>query len=317
MNFKKAISVAAIAELIDAEVIGDGTALVTGINEIHKVRTGDLTFVDVQKYFNKSLTSAASFVILNERIDCPEGKTLLLHPEPFSAYNFLTQHFQPFEYLQGTVSASAKIGEGTIIEPNAVIGNHVTIGKNTLIRANVVIHAHTTIGDNVIIQSGTVIGTDAFYYKKRATGFEKWHACGRVLIENDVEIGACCTIDKGVSGDTIIGEGTKIDNHCHIAHGVVVGKRCLLAAQVGIAGKTIIEDDVTLLGQVGVSPSITIGTKAVISAQSGVSKSLAGGKAYFGSPALPIREHHKQAAALRKMPELLQKLRAQEKKETE
>ena len=309
MKLKQPVTLKAIANLINAEIIGDENALVTGINEIHKVQKGDLTFVDVEKYFSKSFKSAATFIIVNKKVDAPEGKSLLFHEDPFSAYDSLTQHFQPFEYISTPQSSSSQIGEGTIIEPNVIIGNHVKIGKNCHIRANVVLHAHTEIGDNVIIQSGTVVGTDAFYYKVRSDKFEKWHSCGRVLIQNDVEIGALCTIDKGVSGDTIIGEGTKIDNHCHIGHGVVIGKRCLLAAQVGIAGKTTLEDGVILYGQVGVSKSLTIGSKAVISAQSGVSKSLPGGKAYFGSPAVPIRTHHRERAALRGLPALIEKLK--------
>lgn len=309
MKLKQPVTLKAIAELIEAEIIGDENALVLGINEIHKVETGDLTFVDVEKYFNKSFKSAATFIIVNKKVDAPEGKSLLFHEDPFSAYNFLTQHFQPFEYISTPHSTSAQIGEGTIIEPNVMIGNHVKIGKNCHIRSNVVLHAYTEIGDNVIIHSGTVVGTDAFYYKGRTDKYEKWHSCGRVLIHDDVEIGALCTIDKGVSGDTIIGKGTKIDNHCHIGHGVVIGKKCLLAAQVGIAGKTILEDGVILFGQVGVSKSLTVGANAVISAQSGVSKSLPGGKAYFGSPAVPIRTHHREKAALRGLPALMEKLK--------
>jgi UDP-3-O-[3-hydroxymyristoyl] glucosamine N-acyltransferase len=313
MKLKQPIPVSEIAKLIDAEVLGDNSAIVTGINEIHKVENGDLTFVDVQKYFKKSLTSAASFVILNERMECPEGKVLLLHKDPFSAYNFLTQHFRPFEYIKNEVASTAIIGEGTILEPNVIIGEYVKIGKNSLIRANTVVHAHTTIGDHVIIHSNSVIGSDAFYYKKRENGFEKWHSCGRVIIEDHVEIGALVTIDKGVSGDTIIGAGSKIDNHCHIAHGVVVGKNCLFAAQVGIAGKTTIENGVTLLGQAGVSTNLTIGQGASISAQSGVSKSLDGGKHYFGSPAMPIMQHHRQMASLRGLPDLIKRLEQLEK----
>ena len=307
MKFKNPVPLKEIAALINAKIIGDENALVIGINEIHKVTTGDITFVDVEKYYKKSLTSAASYIIINKEIECPEGKALLVLEDPFTGYNTLTQHFQPFECLQKE-STNNSIGEGTIIEPNVVIGEHVKIGKNSHIRANVVLHSYTEVGDNVIIQSGTVVGTDAFYYKKGPNGFEKWHSCGRVIIENDVEIGALCTIDKGVSGDTIIGQGTKIDNHCHIGHGVVIGENCLLAAQVGVAGKTHIKDGVVLYGQVGVAQSLTIGEKAVISAQSGISKSLEGGKAYFGSPAVPIRTHHKEKVALRNLPELMKKL---------
>ncbi len=306
MKLSKPVRIKAIAEQINAKISGIEDALVTGLNEIHKVEKGDLTFVDVEKYYSKSLQSAASFIIINKEVECPEGKTLLICDDPFSAYNSLTQYFQPFEYV--TSNATPQVGKGTVIEPNVTIGAHVTIGKNCLIRSNVVLHAYTTIGDNVIINSGTIIGTDAFYYKGTPNGYEKWHSCGRVIIENNVEIGALTTVDKGVSGDTIIGEGTKIDNHCHIGHGVVIGKNCLLAAQVGIAGKTTLEDGVILFGQVGVSKSLTIGAKSVVSAQSGVSKSLEGGIAYFGSPAVPIRKHHKEKAALRKLPELLPKI---------
>lgn len=306
MKLSKPVAITDIAKQIGAEVIGDNNGMVTGINEIHKVTAGDLTFVDVEKYYKKCFNSNATFIIINNAVEPPTGKTLLVCEDPFSAYNALTQHYQPFENI--TANNQYQVGEGSVIESNVTIGENVKIGKNCLIRPNVVIHAHTTIGDNVIIHSGTIIGTDAFYYKGRPDGFEKWHSCGRVIIENDVEIGALTTIDKGVSGDTIIGQGTKIDNHCHIGHGVVIGKNCLLAAQVGIAGKTTIEDGVVLLGQVGVSKSLTVGAKAVISAQSGVSKSLEGGKAYFGSPAVPIRTHHKEKAALRKLPGLLPKL---------
>ncbi len=314
MKLGKQVTVKEIAALINAKVIGDENAIVTGINEIHKVEVGDLVFVDVERYFSKALKSEASFVLINKEIDCPEGKTLLFHENPFSAYNKLTEFFQPYEYVKEN-SKTAKIGEGTIIEPNVILGEHVTIGKNCLIRSNVVLHSYTIIGDNAIINAGTVIGTDAFYYKGTDEGFTKWHSCGRVIIEDNVEIGALCAIDKGVSGDTIIGKGTKIDNHCHIAHGVVIGKNCLIAAQVGIAGKTKIGDDAVLYGQVGVAHGLTIGEKVSISAQSGVSKSLAGGEAYFGSPAQPIRTHHKEQATLRKLTKLLPKILALLKRE--
>lgn len=313
MKLSKQVTVKEIAALTNAKIIGDENAIVTGINEIHKVETGDLTFVDVERYFSKSLNSDASFILINKEVDCPEGKTLLFHENPFVAYNMLTQFFQPYEYVNPN-SQTATVGTGTIIEPNVVLGEYVTIGKNCLIRSNVVLNSHTTIGDNVIINAGTVIGTDAFYYKNTPEGFVKWHSCGRVIVEDHVEIGALCTIDKGVSGDTIIGQGTKIDNHCHIAHGVVIGKNCIIAAQVGIAGKTHIGDNVVLYGQVGVSKSLTVGAKSVVSAQSGVSKSLAGGKAYFGSPAQPIREHHKEQATLRRLTKALPQILALLKK---
>jgi len=308
MKFSSPISVVDIAKKIGAKIIGDESLMATGINEIHKVTQGDITFVDVKKYFHKSLSSAASIIILNEVVECPEGKVLLVCDEPFEAYNKLVIEQRPAQSLSSTISDTAIIHPSAIIEPNVVIGHHVRIGKYTYIQANVTIHAHTIIGDHVTVQPGTVIGSEAFYFKKNPNGYKKWHTGGRVIIEDHVDIGPCCTICLGVSGDTIIGEGSKLDGQVHIGHGAVVGKNCLLAAQVGIGGKTILEDEVVCYGQVGIAQNIRIGKKAVIAAKSGVSKSLEGGKIYFGIPAVELRKHHRQAAFLRQLPDLIKRL---------
>ncbi len=305
MKFSTPIPIQEIANLISAKIIGDDTRIASGLNEINKVEQGDITFVDVSKYFAKSLASAATFVILNEEIDCPEGKTLLLHPKPFEAYNRLAKLFRPVLLQNVLIAESAEVHPTAIIEPNVVIGHHVKIAENVHIQANTVIGEYVTIGKNAIIQANCSIGTDAFYYKKDENGYQKWRSIGRVIIEDEVEIGAGTTIAKGVSGDTIIGYGSKIDCQCHIGHGVVIGKHCLFAAQVGIGGKTIIGDNVVLYGQVGVAQRVTIGDNVVISAKSGVSKSLEGGKAYFGAPAVEAREAYREMAAVRQLPEFL------------
>lgn len=303
MKFVSPIPVKQLAEKIGATLVGDESLEALGINEIHKVEKGDITFVDVKKYFDKSLHSAASIIILNEETECPPGKALLICDKPFEAYNNIVIEHRPFEPLTKTISDTAKIHPTAIIEPGVIIGHHVEIGKNAYIQANVTIHEYTIIGDNVTIQSGTVIGTDAFYYKKHAYGYQKWRSGGRVIIEDNVEIGALCTINKGVSGDTIIGAGTKFDCQVHIGHGCVIGKNCLFAGQVGVGGKTIIGDWVTLYGQVGVAQKVKIGDKAIIGAQSGVSKSLEGGKLYIGSPANEARLMRRMFAALRHLPD--------------
>ncbi len=292
--------VADIAAQINAQLKGDDKQLVTGINEIHKVRTGDLTFVDHPKYYNKALESAATIIIIDQDVDVPEGKTILVHDRPFEAYNSLTKHYRPYKPIEHPISPESDIHESATIMPGCVIGDFVTIGKNTIIYPNVTIYSHSQIGDNCIIHSGTVIGADAFYYKKEKE-YIKWHSVGRVLIKNNVEIGANCCIDKGVSGDTIIGAGSKLDNMCHIAHGVVIGERVLMAACCAIGGKTRIENDVIMWGQVGVSKDVTIGEGAILSAQAGVSKSLEGGKHYFGSPAIEARQKYKEMAILRRL----------------
>ncbi|SKD08331.1 UDP-3-O-[3-hydroxymyristoyl] glucosamine N-acyltransferase [Chitinophaga ginsengisegetis] len=312
MKFEAPVAVTEIAAYIGAELVGNSQLMATGINEIHKVTPGDISFVDFEKYYNASLQSAATIIIINKKVDCPEGKAILVLDDPFSAYVKLVKRFRPFEPATKAISDSAVIGEGTVIQPNVFIGNHVRIGRNCLIHPNVTIYDYCEIGDNVIIHAGTVLGSDAFYFKKRAERevmYDKLESCGRVIIESDVELGAGCTIDKGVSGDTIIGRGTKLDNMIHIGHGTVIGRNCLIAAQAGIAGKAKIEDNVILWGQVGVNKDLTIGKGAVVLAQSGVPASLEGGKTYFGSPVEEARTKKKELAWIKRIPEMWEKLK--------
>lgn len=309
MKFPSVYPLKEIAALIGCEYVGNDDFPVHGMNEIHVVEPGDIVFVDHPKYYDKALQSAATIVLINKQVDCPEGKALLVSDDPFRDFNKLTKHFRPFQASGATISATAKIGEGTVIQPNTFVGNNVTIGKNCLIHSNVSVYDNTIIGNNVIIHSGTILGADAFYYKKRPEGFDQLLSGGRVVIKDNVGIGALCTIDKGVTGDTTIGEGTKIDNQVQIGHDTVIGKKCLIAAQVGIAGCVVIEDEVTFWGQSGTTSGITIGAKAVIQAQSGVAKSLEGGKVYFGSPAEEARTKMKQMANIKRIPELLEKLK--------
>jgi len=309
MKFNKTHTLKEIATIINCNYVGDAAFSVTGMNEIHVVTAGDIVFVDHPKYYDKALQSAATVVLINKEVDCPEGKALLISDDPFRDFNKLTNHFRPFTAANVSVSESAVIGVGTVIQPNCFIGHNVTIGSNCIIHSNVSIYDNCVIGDNAIIQAGTILGADAFYYKKRAEGFDQLLSGGRVVIENNVGIGALCTIDKGVTGDTIIGEGTKIDNQVHVGHDTVIGKKCLIAAQTGIAGCVIIEDEVTLWGQVGTTSGITIGAKAVILGQTGVTKSVEGGKSYFGTPIEESREKLKQLAYIKRIPELLKNLK--------
>ena len=309
MKFNKTYTLKQIAEIINSKYIGTDDFPVHGMNEIHVVEPGDIVFVDYPKYYDKALQSAATIVLINKEVECPKDKALLISDDPFRDFNVLTKHFRPFQFSNVSISESAKIGEGTLIQPNCFIGHNVQIGKNCLIHSNVSIYDNTIIGDNVIIHAGTILGADAFYYKKRPDGFDQLLSGGRVVIENNVGIGALCTIDKGVTGDTTIGEGTKIDNQVHVGHDTVIGKKCLIASQTGIAGCVIIEDEVTLWGQVGTTSGITIGAKAVIMGQTGVTKSVEGGKSYFGTPIEESREKLKQLANIKRIPEIIEKLK--------
>lgn len=309
MRFPSNVPLKEIADLLGCKFDGDEDMPVSGMNEIHVVEPGEIVFVDHPKYYDKALQSKASVVLINKQVERPDGKALLLSDDPFRDFNRLSRHFRPFEASGTSISPSASIGEGTVIQPNCFVGNHVSVGRNCLIHPNVVLYDHTVIGDNVIIHSGSILGADAFYYKKRPEGFDQLVSVGRVVIEDNVGIGALCTIDKGVTGDTIIGEGTKLDDQVHVGHDTRIGRRCLIAAQTGIAGAVVIEDEVTLWGQVGTTSGITIGEKAVVLGQTGVTKSIAGGKTYFGTPVDEAREKLKQLANIKKIPDIISKLK--------
>ena len=246
MKFNSQQTLKEIAKIINSEYIGVDDFPVFGMNEIHVVEKGDIVFVDHPKYYDKALQSAATIILINKKVDCPEGKALLISDDPFRDFNKLTKYFNSFIPSRTSISDTAQIGENTIIQPNTFIGNNVRIGKNCLIHSNVSIYDDAIIGDNVTIHSGTVLGADAFYYKNRPEGYDKLISGGKVVLEDNVDIGSNCTIDRGVTGETTIGEGTKIDNLVQIGHDTIIGKKCLIASQVGIAGCVIVEDEVTI-----------------------------------------------------------------------
>jgi UDP-3-O-[3-hydroxymyristoyl] glucosamine N-acyltransferase len=309
MKFPQPQNLKHIAELIDAEYVGKPDFEILGINEIHVVEQGDIVFVDHPKYYDKALESKATVVLINKKVECPEGKALLISEDPFTDFNKITKHFSPFEASGQAISDSAEIGENTIIQPNVFLGNRVKIGKNCLIHSNVSIYDGVEIGDNVQIHAGAVLGADAFYYKNRPTHHDKLLSGGSIKIGDHVEIGALCTIDKGVSGVTSIGEGTKIDNQVQVGHDTVICKKCLIASQVGIAGCVVIEDEVTIWGQVGIASGLNIGKKAIILAQSGISKDLKPNTTYFGYPADDIRKKYRELAYINRIPDIIQKLK--------
>lgn len=308
MFFPEPLNVAEMAQWLGADFVGNENIKIYGSNEIHRVEKGQITFADHPKYYEKAIYSPASVIILNAKLDCPNGKALIFSHDPFSDFNRITRRYSTFNAGSQSISSSAEIGHGTIIQPNTFIGDNVIIGKNCIIHSNVSIYNNCIIGNNVTIHSNTVIGSDAFYFKRRPDGYDKLISGGRVIIQDNVEIGSNCSIDRGVSSDTVIGEGTKLDNLIQIGHDTVIGSNCLFASQVGVSGCVNIEDNVILWGQVGVQKDLTIGQGAVVLGQSGVSKTLEGGKVYFGSPASDSREKMKELAYVKRLPELIKLL---------
>jgi UDP-3-O-[3-hydroxymyristoyl] glucosamine N-acyltransferase len=309
LQFPQPYTLQQIAQILDTKFVGKSDFKITGMNEIHVINPGEIVFVDHPKYYDKALNSKASVILINKEVDCPEGKALLISEDPFRDFNKLTDYFKRFQKADHNISDSAQIGDDTVIQPQVFIGHHVKIGKNCLIHPNVCIYDGVEIGDNVIIHAGVVIGADAFYYKNRQTYHDKLKSGGSVVIEDDVELGANTTIDKGVSANTIIKKGTKIDNQVQIGHDTIVGERCIIAAQVGIAGCVVVEDEATIWGQVGIASGLTIGKKSTILATSGISKDCEPGKTYFGSPAADVRKKYRELASVSRLPEVLSKLK--------
>ncbi|MDE7149896.1 MAG: UDP-3-O-(3-hydroxymyristoyl)glucosamine N-acyltransferase [Bacteroidales bacterium] len=311
MKFSKPYTIAELTALMPVQprLIGKADIRLTGMNEIHMVEPGDVTFVDAEKYYDMVLNSAADVILINKEVVCPEGKCLLVTEDPLSCFNALTRHFRPFEPCPSAISPTAEIGKGTVIQPNVFVGNHVKIGKNCIIHANVSIYDHTVIGDNVIIQSNSVIGGDAYYFKHDTCDtLRRIDSCGRTVLEDDVEIGALCAIDKGVTGDTIIGQGTKLDNFVQIGHDTHIGKHCLVGAHCAVAGVTTLGDHVILWADVMVNKDLVLEDGTVVLATSAVDKSLTKG-VYFGTPAIEARKKWKEMAAMRMLPDMMEKIK--------
>ncbi|MFN7280017.1 MAG: UDP-3-O-(3-hydroxymyristoyl)glucosamine N-acyltransferase [bacterium] len=317
MKFPAPVQLSDVASWIGARIVGDAGMYATGINEIHRVETGDLAFVDHPKYYRTCIESAASFIIIDRETDFPEGKVLLVVDQPFEAYLTIVRRYRSAPVQTDMISGDAVISEGTILHPGVCIGAQVSIGRDCVIHPNVTIRDHCIIGDRVVIQSGSVIGSEPFYYnakRQRDVWYKRMESCGRVIIEDDVEIGASCTIDRGVTHDTRIGAGTKMDNMVHIGHDTIIGRNCLFAAQVAVAGAVEIGEGVILWGQVGVSKTLTIGAHAVVLSQSGVAGSLEGGRTYFGTPAMDALQKKRELVWVKRISEMWDRLIALERR---
>lgn len=299
MTFTKPQTLKSISELIGAKMIGDENFPVLGTNEIHRVKNGEIVFVNHPKYYDKALNSAATIILIDKEVDCPPGKALLVSDDPFRDFNKINTHFTKITHFGETLH-ELEVGERTQIHSSVVIGNNVKIGNDCIIFPNVVIGDRTVIGDNVIIQSNTVLGGDAFYYRKLNGNFDRLISVGNVIIENNVEIGNNCTIDRGVTDSTIIGEGSVLDNQIQIGHDTTIGKKCLIASLTGIAGCCIIEDEVTIWGQVGMASGVRVEKGTVLLGKTGVNKDLKTGT-YFGQLAEEFKEYLKKQSKLRKL----------------
>jgi len=326
-----------VAKLVDGEIDGDESLIIKGVAKIEEAGEGEISFLSNPKYFKFLETTRASAVFVSK--DFPKADVTVIRTEnPYVAFLKTLQTFHPpHESLSpgihssavidtsvelGTdvaigplvyIGANCSIGDRVKIHPGAVISDNVSIGDETIIYPNVTVRERVHIGKHVIIHNGTVIGSDGFGFAREGQSYHKIPQVGTVVIEDKVEIGSNCTIDRATIGETRIKKGAKLDNLIQIAHNVVVGENTVIAAQSGVSGSTKLGKGVIVGGQVGFVGHIEVGDNTSIGAQSGVSKNLPSDSIYFGYPARPIMQAKREEASLRKLPDLLKKINQLEK----
>ncbi|MBM7622919.1 UDP-3-O-(3-hydroxymyristoyl)glucosamine N-acyltransferase [Sporohalobacter salinus] len=326
------VSLKELANLVNGEVIGNDEVIISGVGGVENVTEGEITFVQNDKYLKKAESSSAAAIIVNDRIE--SNKALLKVDNPRLAFAKIAHEFTPQLYKtneihptaviandvefgsdvsigsQVTIESGVSIGDNVRIAPGAYIGAQAQIGNETIIHPNAVIMHETEIGNRVIIQAGSVIGSDGYGFETTPNGHYKVPQFGNVIIEDDVELGANVTVDRGATGSTIIGKGTKTDNLVHIAHNVEIGEGCLLIAQVGIAGSAKIGEGVTLAGKAGVVGHLEIGANTTVAAQSVITKDVPPDSFYSGYPAQDHKSEMRIKAARRRLPKMVKELRA-------
>ncbi|MCR9198086.1 MAG: UDP-3-O-(3-hydroxymyristoyl)glucosamine N-acyltransferase [Planctomycetaceae bacterium] len=328
-----ALTAGEIASLLDAELIGSGDAIVSGTNFIERASATELAFVGCSKNASRIEDTAAVVIIAPPDLktaaqDDPE-RTYILTERPEDAFLTVAQKICPTRpeswtgvSPQASIAATAKIGRNTTVCPFAVIGEHVSIGEdchigpgavigsdchigdNTRIDAQAVLYAGTQVGSDVTINAGTVLGAEGFGYSTVNGQHRRLPHVGHVVIEDDVEIGACTTVDRAKMGATVIGSGTRIDNQVMVGHNCQIGKHNLIVSQVGLAGSCSTGAYVVLAGQAGIADHVHLGDGAIVGAKSGVHRDMPGGKTYLGSPATEAAEQAKIVTSLRRLPQL-------------
>ncbi|NJR43659.1 MAG: UDP-3-O-(3-hydroxymyristoyl)glucosamine N-acyltransferase [Akkermansiaceae bacterium] len=334
------LTLSELAKWIDGNIVrGELDLPLAGMAALDRAGPQDVSFLGNEKYYHQFLETKAAAVIVPRNVTTgPPGTALIAVENPSLSFAVVVRHFaaatrkfipgiHPHAFVDpsavinsetvrvaagAVISAGAKVGDGSDIGPNSVILEDVVIGKNCIIMANASIRERCILGDRVVLQPGVVIGSDGYGYEFSEGRHVKIDQVGIVEIHDDVEIGANTTVDRARFGKTIIGEGTKIDNLVQIGHNCEIGKHCLIVAHTGISGSSKLLDYVTIGGQAGVAGHVTIGEKAMIAARSGVTTNLPGNIIYAGKPAVPIKEEMKSQAHVRRLPKLIERVKALE-----
>jgi UDP-3-O-[3-hydroxymyristoyl] glucosamine N-acyltransferase len=326
-----------LASLLGGKVVGDENAIVSSLGTLDEAAEGQITFLANPKYAGKVSTTRATAVIVPPGAE-RYGRNVIEVKNPYLAFAKLLALFHvkplvPKGVMAGAhVSASAVLGDGVTIYPGAYVGDgakvgsrtvlypgvalyeNAEVGEETVLHANVTVREGCRIGNRVIIHSGTVIGSDGFGYAPDGKAYQKIPQIGIVVIEDEVEIGSCTTIDRAALGLTLIRRGSKIDNLVQIAHNCVIGENCIIVSQTGISGSTKLGEHVTIGGQVGIVGHLEIGDNVMVGAKSGVHSSIPAGQILSGYPAFPHKEWLKSASIFSKLPEMRKTLNSMEKK---
>ena len=332
-----------IAGLINGRIIGDGNTFITGVSPIENGQKGHLSFVGQSRFAHYMDDTDCAVLIVSENLleDKAYNPVIIAVEDAYLSFQVLMNLYQEMQgrktgieegsFFHETakvgegvyigaftyVSEKAKIGDNTQIFPHVYIGKGVKIGKNCKIDSGARIYDYCIVGDNCVIHSNTVVGGDGFGFQPTAEGFKKIPQLGNVIIEDDVEIGSNCSIDRATIGSTIIGKGTKIDNLIQIAHNVKIGQNNVIAAQAGIAGSTVIGDWNQIGGQVGIVGHIKIGNQVKIQAQSGVNSSAKDGEILYGSPAINYSDYRRNYVHFRNFTEIVKRINELENKKSE
>ena len=334
-------TLAQIAELVAGRLLvaneGDEDLQIVGAATLAVVRSGEITLADSEEYASRLVESAALAAIVTAEVSSPTKPTIVVE-DVHAAFAKVVTHFRPQRSRQtvgispaAIISPTAQIAEGVDIHPGATIGDKVVIGPGSIIHTgarvmagcllgsdvtlfpNAVLYEETRIGDRAIIHAGAVIGAYGFGYKEHEGQHELSAQLGYVEIEEDVDIGACVTVDRGTYGPTVVGAGTKVDNLVQIAHNCRIGKHNLICSQVGIAGSTTTGDYVVMAGQAGIRDHVHIGERAMVFSKAGVTNNVEAGQVVLGQPATPIRRQKVQVAAISKLPEMRKEFRAMQR----
>lgn len=336
-NNRSSYKIKELAEIVGGEVSGEEELQIHGVSGVAESTPQMITFAENRDYLTTAEDSEAGAVIVPLNVT-DSSKTVIRVKNPRMAFARIAMLFAPAVFTNPGIHPSAviaenarlgkevsihanvvindnvKIGDKVVLAPGVYVGKNTVIGDNTVIHPNVVIEYNSVIGKDVIIHAGSVIGSDGYGFVSDENGHQKIPQLGNVIIEDEVEIGANVTIDRGTSGSTVIGRGTKTDNLVHIAHNVKIGPECLLIAQVGISGSTKLQERVIMAGKTGAVGHIEIGANTTIASASIVTKDTPSGVFYSGNPAHDHRKELREQAARRKMPELFKRVRDLEKK---